>query len=78
MASLGFALKFEKAGYDVLGESESRAAAESISLLSQQQEQGELLTRLQGAIVFSVPLMLAHWLNLSSYTVDIQGRRALR
>ena len=58
----------EKAGYDVLGESESRAQAESISLLSQQEEQGELLTRLQGATVLSVPLLLAHWLNLSSYT----------
>ncbi|MFI5349157.1 MAG: heavy metal translocating P-type ATPase [Elusimicrobiota bacterium] len=58
----------EKAGYDVLGESESRAQAESISLLSQQEEQGELLTRLQGAAVLSVPLLLAHWLNLSSYT----------
>jgi Cu+-exporting ATPase len=58
----------EKAGYDVLGESESRVQAESISLLSQQKEQGELLTRLQGSVVLSVPLMLAHWLNLSSYT----------
>ena len=58
----------EKAGYDVLGESESRAHAESISLLSQQKEQGELLTRLEGSVVLSVPLMLAHWLNLSSYT----------
>ncbi|HEX4046837.1 MAG TPA: heavy metal translocating P-type ATPase [Elusimicrobiota bacterium] len=58
----------EKAGYDVLGQSESRAQAESMSLLSQQKEQSELLTRLQGSIVLSVPLMLAHWLNLSSYT----------
>ena len=58
----------EKAGYDVLGESESRAAAESISLMSQHEEQGELLTRLEGAVVLSVPLMMAHWLNLSSYT----------
>ncbi len=58
----------EKAGYDVLGESESRSQAESISLLSQQKEQAELLTRLQGSVVLSVPLMLAHWLNLSSYT----------
>jgi P-type Cu+ transporter len=58
----------EKAGYDVLGESESRAQAESISLLSQQKEQGELLTRLEGSVVLSVPLLLAHWLNLSSYT----------
>ena len=58
----------EKAGYDVLGESESRAVAESISLLSQQEEQRRLLTRLQAATVLSVPLMLAHWLNLSAYT----------
>jgi len=58
----------EKAGYDVLGESESRSQAESISLLSQQEEQRVLMTRLQVALVFSVPLMLAHWLNLSPYT----------
>jgi len=58
----------EKAGYDVLGESESRSQAESISLLSKQEEQRVLMTRLQVALVFSVPLMLAHWLNLSSYT----------
>jgi len=58
----------EKAGYDVLGESESRTQAESMSLLSQQAEQRALMMRLQVAIVFSVPLMLAHWLNLSSYS----------
>ncbi|MFI5344943.1 MAG: heavy metal translocating P-type ATPase [Elusimicrobiota bacterium] len=58
----------EKAGYDVLGESESRTQAESISLLSQQDEQSALLTRLQAATILSVPLMLAHWLNLSAYT----------
>ncbi|MDE2142602.1 MAG: copper-translocating P-type ATPase [Elusimicrobia bacterium] len=58
----------EKAGYDVLGESESRTQAESISLLSQQDEQSKLLTRLQGATILSVPLMLAHWLNLSPYS----------
>ena len=58
----------ERAGYDVLGESASRAQAESISLLSRQKEQGELLARLQGAAVLSVPLMLAQRLNLSSYT----------
>ncbi|OGS40100.1 MAG: copper-translocating P-type ATPase [Elusimicrobia bacterium RIFOXYD12_FULL_66_9] len=58
----------EKAGYDVLGESESRAQAESISLLSQQQEQRVLMTRLQIAILFSIPLLSAHWLNLSPYT----------
>ncbi|MBI3288157.1 MAG: copper-translocating P-type ATPase [Elusimicrobia bacterium] len=58
----------EKAGYDVLGESESRLQAESMSLLSQQAEQRVLLTRLQAAVVFSVPLLLAHSLNLSPYT----------
>lgn len=58
----------EKAGYDVLGESTSRVAAESISLLSQQTEQGLLMTRLQVALVFSVPLMLSHTLDLSPYT----------
>lgn len=58
----------EKAGYDVLGQSESRTQAESISLLSQQEEQSKLLTRLQAAVVLSVPLMLAHRLNLSPYT----------
>jgi Cu+-exporting ATPase len=58
----------EKAGYDVLGESESRAQAESISLLSRRQEESELLTRLEGAAALSVPLLLARWLNLSSYT----------
>lgn len=58
----------EKAGYDVLGESESRAQAESMSLLSQQEEQRVLMTRLQIAVLFSVPLLLAHALNLSPYT----------
>jgi Cu+-exporting ATPase len=58
----------EKAGYDVLGESESRTQAEAISLRSQQDEQSRLLTRLQAAAILSVPLMLAHWLNLSAYT----------
>jgi Cu+-exporting ATPase len=58
----------EKAGYDVLGESESRTQAESMSLLSQQAEQRALMTRLQVAIVFSVPLMLAHSMNLSPYS----------
>jgi Cu+-exporting ATPase len=58
----------EKAGYDVLGESTTRVAAESISLLSQQAEQGLLVTRLQAAVVFSIPLMLAGWLDLSPYT----------
>ncbi len=58
----------EKAGYDVLGESESRTQAESMSLLSQQAEQRALMSRLQVAVVFSVPLLLAHALNLSAYT----------
>jgi Cu+-exporting ATPase len=58
----------EKAGYDVLGESQTRAQAESMSLLSQQAEQSALLSRLQAAFVFSVPLMLAHTLHLSPYT----------
>ncbi|MBI2788807.1 MAG: heavy metal translocating P-type ATPase [Elusimicrobia bacterium] len=58
----------EKAGYDVLGESESRTQAESMSLLSQQAEQRALMTRLQVAVVFSIPLMTAHMLGLSPYT----------
>ncbi len=58
----------EKAGYDVLGESESRAQAESLSLLSQQSEQRALMSRLQAAFVFSVPLLLASTFNLSAYT----------
>ncbi|MBI5247694.1 MAG: copper-translocating P-type ATPase [Elusimicrobia bacterium] len=58
----------EKAGYDVLGESETRTQAESMSLLSQQAEQRALMSRLQVAIVFSIPLMLAHTMNLSPYT----------
>ena len=58
----------EKAGYDVLGESEDRASAEALSLLSQQDEQSRLLVRLQGAFVLSIPLMSAHMLGLSPYT----------
>lgn len=58
----------ERAGYDVLGESETRTQAESMSLLSQQTERRALMTRLQVAIVFSVPLLLARTLNLSPYT----------
>jgi Cu+-exporting ATPase len=58
----------EKAGYDVLGESETRTQAESMSLLSQQAEQRALMARLQVAFLFSIPLMLAHTLNLSAYT----------
>ena len=61
----------EKAGYDVLGESETRVQAESMSLLSQQAEQRVLMTRLQAAVIFSVPLLLARPLNLSSYTALI-------
>ena len=58
----------EKAGYDVLGETETRAAAESVGLMAQQEEQARYLRHLQVAIVFSMPLMAAHWLNLSPYT----------
>jgi Cu+-exporting ATPase len=58
----------EKAGYDVLGESESRAQAEAISLLSQQEEQSRLLTRLEVAVVFSIPLLLSARLGLSPYS----------
>lgn len=58
----------EKAGYDVLGESETRGQAESMSLLSQQAEQRALMTRLQAAVVFSAPLMLSRTLGLSPYT----------
>ena len=58
----------EKAGFDVLGESESRAQAEAISLMSQQEEQARLLTRLEVALIFSVPLLLAGRLGLSPYT----------
>ncbi|MFA6004701.1 MAG: heavy metal translocating P-type ATPase, partial [Elusimicrobiota bacterium] len=58
----------EKAGYDVLGESESRAQAEHLSLLSQQEEQRMLLTRLQWSLLFAAPLFFADWLDLSPYT----------
>ena len=58
----------EKAGYDVLGESDSRSAAETLSLLSQKEEQARLITRLQGAVLLAVPLLAAHWLDLSPYT----------
>ncbi|MEK7388885.1 MAG: heavy metal translocating P-type ATPase [Elusimicrobiota bacterium] len=61
----------EKAGYDVLGESETRTQAESMSLLSQQAEQRRLMTRLQAALILSVPLLLAKTLNLSPYTALI-------
>jgi P-type Cu+ transporter len=58
----------ERAGYDVLGESESRAAAETLSLLEQQEEQRRLITRLQVASALAVPLMFSQYLNLSPYT----------
>jgi Cu+-exporting ATPase len=58
----------ERAGYDVLGETETRAAAESLGLMAQQREQSRLMRHLQVALVFSVPLMLSHYLNLSPYT----------
>ncbi len=63
-----FRRAIEKAGYDVLGESQTRMEAESLSLFSQQAEQRVLLTRLLVALVFSLPLMLAHTLNLSAYS----------
>lgn len=58
----------EKAGYDVLGESDTRSEAEALSLLSRQQEESELLLRLQGSAVLSALLMAAPWLDLSPYT----------
>ncbi len=58
----------ERAGYDVLGESESRVQAEQLSLLSQQSEQSVLMTRLQWSLVFALPLFFAEWLDLSPYT----------
>ncbi len=58
----------ERAGYDVLGESESRAAAESVGLMAQQEEQARLMRHMEAALVFSAPLLGAHWLNLSPYT----------
>ncbi|MDP3540897.1 MAG: heavy metal translocating P-type ATPase [Elusimicrobiota bacterium] len=64
----GLRRAIEKAGYDVLGESETRTQAESISLLSQQAEQSALMTRLQVALIFSAPLLLARTLNLSAYS----------
>jgi len=58
----------EGAGYDVLGESESRAQAEQLSLLAQQSEQRVLMTRLQWSLLLAAPLFLSGWLNLSPYT----------
>lgn len=58
----------EKAGYDVLGESDTRAAAETLSLLSQQEEQATLMTRLQISVALAIPLLSAGWLDLSPYT----------
>ncbi|HAM37031.1 MAG TPA: heavy metal translocating P-type ATPase [Elusimicrobia bacterium] len=58
----------EKAGYDVLGESESRANAEHLSLLAQQEEQRVLLRRLQWSLFFAIPLFFSDWFNLSPYT----------
>lgn len=58
----------ETAGYDVLGSADTRSAAENLSLLAEQQEQGRLILRLQLAAALSLPLMAAHWLNLSPYT----------
>jgi Cu+-exporting ATPase len=58
----------EKAGYDVLGETESRAAAETLGLMAQQREQARMMRHLQVAVIFSVPLLLSKTLNLSPYT----------
>lgn len=58
----------EKAGYDVLGATDSRSAAENLSLLSEQQEQGRLIMRLEVAAALSLPLLCAQTLNLSPYT----------
>ena len=58
----------EGAGFDVLGESESRAQAERLSLLAQQSEQRVLLTRLQWGALLAAPLFFSDWLNLSPYT----------
>jgi Cu+-exporting ATPase len=58
----------ERAGYDVLGESESRAQAEQLSLTAQQSEQRVLMTRLQWSLLFALPLFAADWIDLSPYT----------
>ncbi|MBI5630200.1 MAG: copper-translocating P-type ATPase [Elusimicrobia bacterium] len=58
----------EKAGYDVLGESESRGEAETLSLFSQQEEQKRLLLRLQASVLLALPLLGSDFLNLSPYT----------
>ncbi len=58
----------EKAGYDVLGAAASRAEAETVSLLEQQQDQRRLIARLQVAVALSLPLVLWRSLNLSPYT----------
>lgn len=63
-----FRRAIEAAGYDVVGESESRSAAEGLSLAAQQTEQNELWRRLEVSVVLSFFLLSAHWLNLSSYT----------
>ena len=47
----------EKAGYDVLGVSESRQSAEAISLLSMQKEQKTLFLRMIVSALLSIPLM---------------------
>lgn len=58
----------EKAGYDVLGTSDSRSSAEAMSLLSQQEEQKRLFWRFVGSCLLSVPLLGANFLDLSPYT----------
>ncbi|MBI3552064.1 MAG: copper-translocating P-type ATPase [Elusimicrobia bacterium] len=58
----------ERAGYDVLGATETRSAAENLSLLAEQQEQSRLIFRLEVAAALSLPLISAGALNLSPYT----------
>jgi P-type Cu+ transporter len=57
-----------KAGYDVLGETDTRAAAEALGLMAQQREQARFMRHMYAAVIFSAPLLAANWLNLSPYT----------
>jgi len=58
----------EKAGYDVLGETGTRLEAETLSLHEQDQEQRDLMQRLQVSVLIAIPLLAAGWLDLSPYT----------
>jgi Cu+-exporting ATPase len=58
----------ERAGYDALEPRDTRAQAETAALLSRQDEQRRLMTRLQGILVLWVPLLLAGPMSLSPYT----------